>query len=145
MCRILKTAFGRLSSHGGEVCCYSSVHFCSFAHFCFSCVHLCSSFAHFCFSCVHFCSSFSHFCYSCVHFCLSYVHFCLSLYFCLSQVHFCVSTCQAASKRNVKSKGTTNKLNDAIKSLYVTVNDVTISSCHGTPVLAIRYYRLHRP
>lgn len=88
--RVLKTAFGRRSAHGGDVCCYSCVHFCSFAHFCFSCVH-------FCFSCVYFCSSFAHVCLSCVHFCLSHVHFCLSLYFCLSHVHFCGPTCQTAS------------------------------------------------
>ena len=181
MRRIVKTAFGRLSPHGVEVYCYSSVHFCSFsyfcfscvrlgssfAHFCFSCVHLCSSFAHFCFSCLHlfsfahfrfsyvhfcfsclhlfsfahFCFSYVHFCFSCVHFCFSCVHFCFScVHFCLSHVHFCMPTCQ----RNVKAKETTNKLNVAIKSLYVTVNDVTIGSSHGTPVLAIRYDRLHR-
>jgi len=44
----------------------------------------------------------------------------------------------------VKAKGTKKKLNDAIKSLYVTVNYVTIGSCHGTPVLAVGYDRLHQ-
>jgi hypothetical protein len=44
----------------------------------------------------------------------------------------------------VKARGTTKKLNDAIKSIYVTVNYVTVGSCHGTPVVVIKYDRLHK-
>jgi hypothetical protein len=39
VCRILKTAFGRRSAHGGQVCCYSCVHLC---------VHLRTTVSHMC-------------------------------------------------------------------------------------------------